>query len=146
MTEKGVWRTVRGRRVFIKEGQSLRDAMIDSGKFGNLESQIKKEIADLEKEQEKYAQKMNEYSRYAVMGYGDPKYSEEKRKIYRDNQIRFSNTRKKINELYTQYDKIQAKKTKQNIPESKPMRNITSETYKRQQRRQAKEIMKFIGG
>lgn len=31
--EDGVWRTVRGRRIFIKDGQSLTEAMRDSGKF-----------------------------------------------------------------------------------------------------------------
>lgn len=31
----GVWRTVGGRRIFIKEGQSLSDAMSKSGKFKN---------------------------------------------------------------------------------------------------------------
>ena len=31
--EDGVWRTIGGRRVFIKDGQSLSDAMKDSGKF-----------------------------------------------------------------------------------------------------------------
>ena len=29
----GVWRTVRGRRVFISDGQSLAEAMEQSGKF-----------------------------------------------------------------------------------------------------------------
>lgn len=29
----GKWRTISGRRVFIKEGQSLHEAMIESGKF-----------------------------------------------------------------------------------------------------------------
>ena len=29
----GTWRTIRGRRVFIKDGQSLTDAMRESGKF-----------------------------------------------------------------------------------------------------------------
>jgi hypothetical protein len=33
--EDGVWRTVRGRRIFIKDGQSLTEAMRDSGKFEN---------------------------------------------------------------------------------------------------------------
>lgn len=33
LMEDGVWRTVRGRRIFIKEGQSLTEAMRDSGKF-----------------------------------------------------------------------------------------------------------------
>ena len=43
MEEKGVWRTVRGRRVFIKEGQSLTDAMKESGKFKNLATTKKSE-------------------------------------------------------------------------------------------------------
>lgn len=33
--EDGVWRTISGRRVFIKKGQSLTDAMRESGKFNN---------------------------------------------------------------------------------------------------------------
>ena len=35
--EKGVWRTISGRRVFIKEGQSISDAMRESGKFKGKE-------------------------------------------------------------------------------------------------------------
>jgi hypothetical protein len=38
MEEKGVWRTIGGRRVFIKEGQSLSDAMKESGKFNSKET------------------------------------------------------------------------------------------------------------
>lgn len=34
MDENGVWRTISGRRVFIREGQSLSEAMRESGKFG----------------------------------------------------------------------------------------------------------------
>lgn len=34
--EDGVWRTIAGRRVFIKEGQSLTDAMKESGKFNKM--------------------------------------------------------------------------------------------------------------
>lgn len=34
-SEDGVWRTISGRRVFIKKGQSLTDAMKESGKFGD---------------------------------------------------------------------------------------------------------------
>ena len=33
--ENGVWRTIGGRRVFIRDGQSLSDAMKESGKFPN---------------------------------------------------------------------------------------------------------------
>lgn len=35
--ENGVWRTVGGRRIFIKEGQDLETAMKESGKFGGSE-------------------------------------------------------------------------------------------------------------
>ena len=43
MEENGVWRTVGGRRIFIKEGQDLASAMKESGKFkGKTDEQIKK--------------------------------------------------------------------------------------------------------
>ena len=41
--EDGVWRTIGGRRVFIKEGQSLSDAMKESGKFPSKNKKIKSE-------------------------------------------------------------------------------------------------------
>lgn len=46
--EKGVWRTIGGRRVFIKEGQDLASAMKESGKFksaskGTAKKEMKKE-------------------------------------------------------------------------------------------------------
>lgn len=37
--KQGVWRTIGGRRIFIATGQSLEDAMKESGKFNNLKSQ-----------------------------------------------------------------------------------------------------------
>ena len=33
--ENGVWRIVGGRRIFIRDGESLSSAMKKSGKFGN---------------------------------------------------------------------------------------------------------------
>lgn len=36
----GVWRTVGGRRIFIKDGEDLETAMKNSGKFGNNEKDI----------------------------------------------------------------------------------------------------------
>lgn len=38
--EGGVWRTISGRRVFIKDGQSLTDAMRESGKFSESKTRI----------------------------------------------------------------------------------------------------------
>lgn len=49
MEENGVWRTVGGRRIFIKEGQDLASAMKESGKFkSNIENK-EKELSKEEK-------------------------------------------------------------------------------------------------
>lgn len=48
--EDGVWRTIGGRRVFIKKGQSLSDAMKESGKFKKVSDVKRGEYQDLEKE------------------------------------------------------------------------------------------------
>lgn len=45
--EDGVWKTIGGRRVFIREGQSLSDAMKESGKFSNQQIDIAKKIDEL---------------------------------------------------------------------------------------------------
>lgn len=46
----GVWRTVGGRRIFIKDGQDLYEAMNDSGKFTNLKKEnFKRKKNDLNK-------------------------------------------------------------------------------------------------
>ena len=44
MEENGVWRTVGGRRIFIKEGQDLASAMKESGKFENKQSKINNKL------------------------------------------------------------------------------------------------------
>ncbi len=61
MEENGVWRTVGGRRIFIKEGQDLASAMKESGKFNqdnkNIQTKIKKELDNNVKE---YCDKFDE--------------------------------------------------------------------------------------
>lgn len=47
--EEGVWRTIRGRRVFIRKGEDLESAMKRSGKFSEedkKEEKMKKEFAE----------------------------------------------------------------------------------------------------
>lgn len=51
--EDGVWRTIGGRRVFIRTGQSLSDAMKESGKF--------KKASDISREEYKNKSKEIEY-------------------------------------------------------------------------------------
>ena len=43
MKENGVWRTVGGRRIFIKDGQDLASAMKESGKFPKSKKVLKTE-------------------------------------------------------------------------------------------------------
>ena len=44
--EGGVWRTISGRKVFIKDGESVSDAMKRSGKFGKNPKKQKNEYDD----------------------------------------------------------------------------------------------------
>lgn len=72
----GVWRTIRGRRIFIKKGESLGEAMSRSGKFSRVEKNEAKREARFDdrankvlkekpfsrkqvKEQQKYSSKYN---------------------------------------------------------------------------------------
>lgn len=57
MEENGVWRTVGGRRIFIKEGQDLASAMKESGKFPIKQ---KSEADELRKKQEELQIKFQE--------------------------------------------------------------------------------------
>lgn len=52
MSEEGTWRTVKGRRVFIKKGQSLREAMSESGKFDKekLQERLKRRLGKVSSE------------------------------------------------------------------------------------------------
>ena len=49
MEENGVWRTVGGRRIFIKKGQDLASAMKESGKFNSNAKEKSKELSKEEK-------------------------------------------------------------------------------------------------
>lgn len=49
----GVWRTVGGRRIFIKEGQDLASAMKESGKFSKKDVKNKKDYNNLSTELDK---------------------------------------------------------------------------------------------
>ena len=79
MSGGGVWRTVRGRRVFIKDGQSLTDAMKESGKFeenkkDNLQKKLKERLGK-EDIQQKHDNAIKELSKDT---YGDGTYDIDK--------------------------------------------------------------------
>jgi len=58
MNDEGVWRTIRGKRIFIKYGEDLVSAMKRSGKFKEnknlpMRETLKKAQKDLEKQEER---------------------------------------------------------------------------------------------
>ena len=57
----GVWRTVGGRRIFIKDGQDLESAMKESGKFGNNNSfkKLEEQLNNIQKEIDKLENKVS---------------------------------------------------------------------------------------
>lgn len=56
----GVWKTIRGRRIFIKSGQSLTEAMKESGKFDKKQMNTAKKIDELFEKKRKLEQKRAE--------------------------------------------------------------------------------------
>lgn len=59
MEENGVWRTVGGRRIFIKEGQDLASAMKESGKFKDKTDEQIKKVEKLENKKDELENKIN---------------------------------------------------------------------------------------
>ena len=80
--EDGVWRTVGGRRIFIKNGQSLSDAMKESGKFKKKEKLTEKEKLDKELE-EKYGHSFP----YHKDTEKEKQYKEEAQEYFKDRNI-----------------------------------------------------------
>ena len=77
MSEEGTWRTIRGRRIFIKKGQSLREAMSESGKF------------DKEKLQERLRRRLGKISSETA--------SEEWKKLTKSDIIELNNNEEIVN-------------------------------------------------
>lgn len=80
----GVWRTVGGRRIFIKDGQDLSLAMRESGKFPNKDSRNKEnykiltdtEINELQKSSDECYNKLTSDEKEALQYYCEDGYSE----------------------------------------------------------------------
>lgn len=90
--ENGVWRTVGGRRIFIKEGQDLATAMKESGKFNNNNNNNKKERF----------KNLNEYEKNKL-------YS----KLSQSEKEEYDKLKKEIKEAYKNNDNVLANKLKE---------------------------------
>lgn len=129
--EDGVWRTIGGRRVFIKEGQSLGDAMKESGKFPKSKKVLKAEeieeqvmkIAEkntklheeldetqrqLNSQEYEYLKERGEYIRknYPSVGKGSEKYKQIRQEY--DNQHK-KDYNIENQEIYKKYNEAKAK-------------------------------------
>ncbi|MBR6907743.1 hypothetical protein IKN40_04555, partial [bacterium] len=62
----GVWRTIGGRRVFIRDGQSLSDAMKESGKFKSAKKKegVRTLDGSLEKDNKGRVVSQDEYDKF----------------------------------------------------------------------------------
>ena len=120
--EKGVWRTIRGRRVFIRSGQSLREAMITSGKFNRTdirEARKESSFADTTNKalkEEPFSRKQvkitNKYlGKYGVRGINS--YNEdEKNKINPDANIEGSG-KTRVQRNWNKYSEEQRREVRQ---------------------------------
>ena len=109
--EDGVWRTIGGRRVFIKKGQSLSDAMKESGKFSrvaknqDLYKKVDEENEKIKKELENDKTLTDEAKRLIRGEYKDKeekeafeKASEEAKELVKNEKSNWRDEIKKNNE------------------------------------------------
>lgn len=106
--EKGVWRTIGGRRVFIKEGQDLASAMKESGKFKSAKKfskreELKKDIAHQVTEAEKVGN-----TAHAEIGKRELERlnNEEKEQAVKDYENGKISAEDVLNKFYGQEDKM----------------------------------------
>ena len=88
--EEGVWRTIKGRKVFIKKGQNLSDAMRESGKFDDIMGSYNKNKEKFKQQWDKKDYTNARKNFYKELGYDKhpQKVSEEEfNKIAKDNFI-----------------------------------------------------------
>lgn len=121
----GVWRTVGGRRIFIKDGQDLETAMKESGKFENKNAN-KKEQFDKLSEYDK-RELYNKLSDEEKTKYDNLK--KEIRQAYRDNDQELVN---KLKEERTKIlmDKMEDKPEKPKTSSKQEEKSKTESKYK----------------
>ncbi len=102
-SSEGVWRTIGGRRVFIKIGQSLSDAMKDSGKFKTKMNEEAVKGAREEDLKEQYKDSLNNVSK---MEYNGEITKEEYDKAVKNiNKAYIGKRNDTLNDVYSYTDK-----------------------------------------
>lgn len=124
--ENGVWRTVGGRRIFIKEGQDLASAMKESGKF----SEEGKNDKELKREK---LRNLDEYSRDKLIGKLTKEEHEEYWRLNDERKKAYKNGNKeKAEELKRKREDILIKKMdeEENHQKTKVVKNIAEKKEK----------------
>ena len=136
MEENGVWRTVGGRRIFIKEGQDLASAMKESGKFGNVKKNDKDKIVEenlykqiFEDETIKYEFEMYSAEQIRKSNVFDRNIDDVINKVAFDNdyEITIDKVKEIKDSFYKEYDKRRNQYlTKSNYSEIETLKNDIS--------------------
>ena len=90
--EGGIWRTIGGRRVFIKDGEDLATAMKNSGKFEKKKDNRLDLYPAIEKEAIKIAEEKGKFNAYD--------YIESQRMAYSIDKEEEKKLKTKIDEIY----------------------------------------------
>ena len=152
----GVWRTIGGRRVFIKDGQSLADAMKESGKFKSAKKfskreELKKDIAhqvtealrNTEKEYGELSKKM-QADDYYYKPEDDRKLKELRAKADSERARQGIDTQEKYDKLMSEENKRMTKEDayRQAAKELGYKRHTSDEKQNREIYERAQEIIK----
>lgn len=101
----GVWRTIGGRRVFIKDGDNLETAMKKSGKFRKITTEKKerekyelnKKLKEVQNKVDKLDEKLAEYEEDEMMA-NSPAH-DELRWEYEEAKEKYDELKKQLNEI-----------------------------------------------
>ena len=126
----GVWRTVGGRRIFIKDGEDLETAMKKSGKF--KKGEIKDKDSKTTNKDEEIKKLQEEYD--SIKSMFDPRKAELRDKI----------EALKENKSVEQYKKEQQEKTKKSLEEYKKEKETRLKEEKEATRKENEEKYKNI--
>ena len=131
MEENGVWRTVGGRRIFIKEGQDLASAMKESGKFNSNAKKKRKELSNEEKaEKSVLIKQQREKLRERLKKRETPKNTISKNDEETAKKYRQKNDKLLRKELEEGLDGIEQEEDKYGIDDT-TLDEIKTDTYKK---------------
>ena len=132
--EKGVWRTVGGRRIFIREGQDLKSAMKESGKFKENKELSREDKADKSYELKQKIEEINK--KLYVEGGLSEKEAEKLKNEMKDLKMQ----RKELNKDLTEEDLKKARLKAEG--ETEKEKKAKQEAKEREKQKKAEEYKK----